>query len=205
MQDANRGFLHNVWRAAQQKGDELDADFVKVSMLGQTIVIAVSPEAVNCIVKRQKWVPKNAPSYNIFRWLVRACGSPGQSACLARHVVYRLHQTVIVRTIATMSQQVDGLQVIASNDWCTELVDDSIASLTTDLAAWSMRVACASSCAEGFTAMHPQASMLFGFCCCCCCCSTVLFESNATAPSAHNATSARQAVRCMSRHGSDDG
>ena len=64
MQDAHRGFAHHVWLAAQQKGDEVDADFVKVSVLGQTMVVAVSPEATNCIVKRQKWVPKDPATYS---------------------------------------------------------------------------------------------------------------------------------------------
>ena len=118
MQDANQGFAHNVWLAAQQKGDEVDADFVKVSVLGQTMVVAVSPEAANCIVKRQKWVPKDPATYSLFRWAVRTCHNMrhrySAGAPLSCSIILRSRWSLCPQ-IAMMDRQRSS-QVIAGHD-----------------------------------------------------------------------------------------
>jgi hypothetical protein len=71
LQDGHQGCIHRVWQEAQELADAQDVDFVQFTLLGQTGVVAASPEAVNCIVQRQQWMPKWTQAHSIFRWMVR--------------------------------------------------------------------------------------------------------------------------------------
>ena len=86
VQDAHEGYAHRVWQAAQELADARDVDFVQFSILGQPALVAASPEAVDCIVKRNDWMPKWAQARGVFCWMVRSW-----AVILNAHLLRLLH------------------------------------------------------------------------------------------------------------------